>query len=296
MPLGQNLPPMPPGQNQQQQLQVTAQAQAAAIAAATAAVHQQNQQHPQLDLQSAQQIHQQFQHNPHQQNTHAQQQHQHHQQQQHHQPRGGYRGRGGRGGHYNSGPVKEEPLKVHVNNVPEHLNNITKLNEHFAKFGNCTNIQVFREKSMAIVEFQTEAAVHAALNSPEPVLNNRFIQLKQYVTRGGGRGGYRGRGSGRGSVHDRLGGAVKTTPVIEEPEHVKALKKDTQDRITLAKEQIKERQAAKLEGAKKAKVQLLVQQRDLLEKQIAEQKKLVEKLQDANTTATEKPLLLTTSR
>merc|ERR1712127_330221 len=176
MPLGQNLPPMPPGQNQQQQLQVTAQAQAAAIAA----VHQQNQQHPQLDLQSAQHIHQQFQHNPHQ-------QHPHHQQ---HQPRGGYRGRGGRGGHYNSGPVKEEPLKVHVNNVPEHLNNITKLNEHFAKFGNCTNIQVFPEKSMAIVEFQTEAAVHAALNSPEPVLNNRFIQLNQYVSRGGGRGGY----------------------------------------------------------------------------------------------------------
>ena len=163
MPLGQNLPPMPPGQSQQQQLQVTAQAQAAAIAAATAAVQQQQQQHPQLDLQSAQAQIQQFQQNP----------HAHHQ-----SSRGSYRGRG-RGG-YHSGPAKEEPLKVHVNNVPEHLNNITKLNEHFAKFGNCTNIQVFADKSMAIVEFQTEAAVHAALNSPEPVLNNRFIQLKQY--------------------------------------------------------------------------------------------------------------------
>ena len=69
------------------------------------------------------------------------------------------------------------------------------------------------------------------------------------MTRGGGRGGFRGRG--RGSVHDRLGGPVKHTPQIEEPEHVKALKKETQDRITLAREQIKERQQQKLESSPK---------------------------------------------
>ena len=149
---GIGLPPMPvppPGASNGTHHAASAIAMAAA-AAATKAVQQTM--NPQLDIRGAQ----------HQMNSFKQRRH----------PRGGPTG-------------APDPLKLQVTSVPEQLNNITKLNEHFSKFGVIKNILVNVEKNMATIEFTTAEACQAALNSPDPVLNNKFIQMRQFLNRQG---------------------------------------------------------------------------------------------------------------
>lgn len=234
-------------------------------------------------------------------------------------------------------PGEVDPLKIHVSRIPENLNNITKLNDHFCKFGEITNIQVSVEKSSASIEFQSKSDCEDALLDEAPVLNNRHIVIKPFrnpIIPGylPMRGGYRGRGRGRGgmmgrgahgpnatsggtlakvSVHHRLGHNnpnvsrkdENNTPHIPDPaefkpaeptEKEKLLFAKTQERINAAKEVIKQREDNQLENAKRAKINLLNQQRALLEKQIVQQKRLVEKLQDPTTRTEEKPSLLQT--
>lgn len=68
---------------------------------------------------------------------------------------------------------------LEVRKIPQEMNNIAKLNEHFGKFGTLTNIQVkFQgDPSAALISFSTNAQAAAAYRSPEPVFNNRFIKL-----------------------------------------------------------------------------------------------------------------------
>merc|ERR1712157_84036 len=138
-----------------------------------------------------------------------------------------------------------DPLKIHVSAIPETLNNITKLNEHFSKFGPITNIQVQIEKGTAAIEYMDANSCQSAISSADPVLNNRFITVKAfynkpfmatngaYNPRGGYRGGIRGRGGigprGRGgmmqnptAVHDRLGTNPKTGEKPARPENTNA--------------------------------------------------------------------------
>ncbi|XP_026278261.1 zinc finger protein swm isoform X2 [Frankliniella occidentalis] len=66
-----------------------------------------------------------------------------------------------------------------VKKIPRGVNNITHLNNHFAKFGKIVNIQVQFEgdPEAALVTFSSHAEANAAYRSTEAVLNNRFIKV-----------------------------------------------------------------------------------------------------------------------
>ncbi|KAL1021647.1 hypothetical protein UPYG_G00016110 [Umbra pygmaea] len=69
--------------------------------------------------------------------------------------------------------------KLAVRQIPPELNNISKLNEHFSKFGTIVNLQVAYggDPESALVQFASHEEAKRAMQSPEAVLNNRFIRL-----------------------------------------------------------------------------------------------------------------------
>ncbi|XP_066991429.2 RNA-binding protein 26 isoform X2 [Anabrus simplex] len=79
------------------------------------------------------------------------------------------------------GPRHKNPnnCSLELKKVPRGMNNITHLNNHFAKFGKIVNIQVSYEgdPEAALVTFSTHAEANAAYRSTEAVLNNRFIKV-----------------------------------------------------------------------------------------------------------------------
>ncbi|XP_075457148.1 RNA-binding protein 27 isoform X2 [Ascaphus truei] len=68
---------------------------------------------------------------------------------------------------------------LEVRKIPQNLNNITKLNEHFSKFGTIVNIQVaFQgDPEGALIQYLCNDEARRAISSTEAVLNNRFIRV-----------------------------------------------------------------------------------------------------------------------
>lgn len=64
-----------------------------------------------------------------------------------------------------------------LDNIPNELNTIDKLNGHFKKFGTVVNITVKPEKNKAFVQFTSNDEAYKAFSSPEAVLENRFIKV-----------------------------------------------------------------------------------------------------------------------
>uniref|UniRef100_A0A8C4ZIA9 RNA binding motif protein 27 n=1 Tax=Gadus morhua TaxID=8049 RepID=A0A8C4ZIA9_GADMO len=69
--------------------------------------------------------------------------------------------------------------KLEVRKIPRELNNITKLNEHFSKFGTIVNIQVVfgGDPESALIQYTANEEARRAISSTEAVLNNRFIRV-----------------------------------------------------------------------------------------------------------------------
>ncbi|XP_014892262.1 RNA-binding protein 27 [Poecilia latipinna] len=69
--------------------------------------------------------------------------------------------------------------KLEVRKIPRELNNITKLNEHFSKFGTIVNIQVVfgGDPEAALIQYTKNEEARRAISSIEAVLNNRFIRV-----------------------------------------------------------------------------------------------------------------------
>ncbi|XP_058270677.1 RNA-binding protein 27 isoform X5 [Hemibagrus wyckioides] len=69
--------------------------------------------------------------------------------------------------------------KLEVRRIPRELNNITKLNEHFSKFGTIVNIQVVfgGDPEAALIQYTANEEARRAISSTEAVLNNRFIRV-----------------------------------------------------------------------------------------------------------------------
>ncbi|XP_034461599.1 RNA-binding protein 27 isoform X3 [Hippoglossus hippoglossus] len=69
--------------------------------------------------------------------------------------------------------------KLEVRKIPRDLNNITKLNEHFSKFGTIVNIQVVfgGDPEAALIQYTMNEEARRAISSIEAVLNNRFIRV-----------------------------------------------------------------------------------------------------------------------
>ncbi|XP_060533115.1 zinc finger protein swm [Cylas formicarius] len=79
------------------------------------------------------------------------------------------------------GPRAKNPANcsLELKKVPVGMNTITHLNNHFAKFGKIVNIQVQYEgdAEAALITFSSHAEANAAYRSTEAVLNNRFIKV-----------------------------------------------------------------------------------------------------------------------
>ncbi|GLD55986.1 RNA-binding protein 26 [Lates japonicus] len=69
--------------------------------------------------------------------------------------------------------------KLLVRQIPPELNNISKLNEHFSKFGTIVNLQVAYQNDPegALIQFASPDEAKRAMQSTEAVLNNRFIRV-----------------------------------------------------------------------------------------------------------------------
>ncbi|XP_067842600.1 RNA-binding protein 26 isoform X2 [Heptranchias perlo] len=72
-----------------------------------------------------------------------------------------------------------ENTKLELRKVPQELNNISKLNEHFSKFGTIVNLQVAYQGDLegALIQFAMHEEAKRAISSTEAVLNNRFIKV-----------------------------------------------------------------------------------------------------------------------
>ncbi|KAM8975428.1 RNA-binding protein 26 isoform 2-T2 [Pelodytes ibericus] len=72
-----------------------------------------------------------------------------------------------------------ENTKLELRRIPPEMNNISKLNEHFSKFGTLVNLQVAYEGDPegALIQFASHGEAKKAISSTEAVLNNRFIKM-----------------------------------------------------------------------------------------------------------------------
>ncbi|XP_033834198.1 RNA-binding protein 27 [Periophthalmus magnuspinnatus] len=90
--------------------------------------------------------------------------------------------------------------KLEVRKIPRELNNITKLNEHFSKFGTIVNIQVVfgGDPEAALIQYTKNEEARRAISSTEAVLNNRFIRVYWHREPGANHTGAPGQEQGTG--------------------------------------------------------------------------------------------------
>ncbi|XP_061742911.1 RNA-binding protein 26-like isoform X2 [Nerophis ophidion] len=90
-------------------------------------------------------------------------------------------------GYYRRGPFNSPNTKLLVRQIPPELNNISKLNDHFSKFGTIVNLQVAYQNDPegALIQFASPDEAKRAIQSTEAVLNNRFIRVHWFRENGG---------------------------------------------------------------------------------------------------------------
>lgn len=90
-------------------------------------------------------------------------------------------------GYHKRAPFNSPNTKLLVRQIPSELNNISKLNEHFSKFGTIVNLQVAYQNDPegALIQFASPDEAKRAMQSTEAVLNNRFIRVHWFRENGG---------------------------------------------------------------------------------------------------------------
>ena len=188
---------------------------------------------------------------------------------------------------------------LEVKKIPRGLNNISVLNNHFSKFGKIVNLQVSfnGDPEGALVTFASHSEAQAAYRSTEAVLNNRFIKVfwhskespeKQenvpptskmpVKERLGGRAVLtQSQSSSVAAVPDEA--AVKEATEAKEKEREKAVAaiRKSQE-ILAAKEALKKKQEEQKREATKLQVDLQRRKQELLDKQLQQQRVLIERL------------------
>ncbi|XP_053552657.1 RNA-binding protein 26, partial [Bombina bombina] len=116
-------------------------------------------------------------------------------------------------------PFTNENTKLELRRIPPELNNISKLNEHFSKFGTLVNLQVAYagDPEGALIQFATHAEAKKAISSTEAVLNNRFI--KMYWHRAGS------------SLHTQAPQSPKVGQLTAQPPNVSLIKQSVKERL-----------------------------------------------------------------
>ncbi|KAG5882370.1 hypothetical protein JTB14_036294 [Gonioctena quinquepunctata] len=178
------------------------------------------------------------------------------------------------------GPRSKNPqnCSLELKKVPQGLNSITHLNNHFSKFGKIVNIQVQYEgdPEAAIITFSSHAEANAAYRSTEAVLNNRFIKVFWHNTN-------------NAEVQPSA-----DTPIIEnsdttdkpaapptkdetKAQETEAIKKNQELLATHAK--VKRNQDVQRKHVLKIQNDLRKKKQELLDKQLSQQKILIEKME-----------------
>jgi RNA-binding protein 26 len=91
----------------------------------------------------------------------------------------GIRGRG-RGGFAASGGRSHQNRSnstIVVENIPKEHCVIDKVNEYFKQFGTITNISLQPESSKAVISYSSHQEADTAYSSPEVIFNNRFVKV-----------------------------------------------------------------------------------------------------------------------
>ncbi|KAI6221412.1 C3H1-type domain-containing protein [Aphelenchoides fujianensis] len=94
--------------------------------------------------------------------------------------RGFGRGRGrGRFGQYSERVQPNKSTTIEVRRIPPEVNKLGIINNHFAQYGDITNIQISFDGSpdTALVTYAKLPDAQAAMKSQKPILDNRFIQV-----------------------------------------------------------------------------------------------------------------------
>ncbi|XP_057656731.1 zinc finger protein swm isoform X4 [Diorhabda carinulata] len=184
------------------------------------------------------------------------------------------------------GPRNKNPqnCSLELKKVPQGLNSITHLNNHFGKFGKIVNIQVQYEgdPEAALITFSSHAEANAAYRSTEAVLNNRFIKVFWHNVQPAVPGA-----AGTGEVQPK---ADETQPPQGPEEEKKTItKEESKQQATEAIKKNQELIATQVKVKKNQDVQrkqvlkiqsdLRKKKQELLDKQLAQQKILIEKLE-----------------
>ncbi|CAG8474581.1 13350_t:CDS:2, partial [Dentiscutata heterogama] len=184
--------------------------------------------------------------------------------------RGRARGRAGFNGsnRFNSQTNKNATLVVE--NIPNEFCNLDKINEFFKKFGTITNINVDIAHHKAIIQFSNNSDAHKAYNSPEPIFDNRFVKVYWYKEK-----------EEQPSSNTTTQKQVVAPPKPETPATVP--ENPAQSSAEKAKEV--EEKTKKQKESLKAMLEIQKQREQLINRQIEEQKKLMELAKKKNVNA-----------
>ncbi|ORY97883.1 hypothetical protein BCR43DRAFT_490506 [Syncephalastrum racemosum] len=200
--------------------------------------------------------------------------------------RGRGRGRGGRPGYFPSNRQNDNTNLV-VENIPDEHCDIAKVNEFFKKFGTLTNISVQGHLHKALLQYATHAEASAAYNSPDPIFDNRFVKVYWQKDQ-----------QPQQQVPQQSQPNVEEAGQAEAPHHPKEpVKTEPTPEEVAAKaaefNKLMEEKQKKHQERMKTILELQKQKEQLLQAQIAEQKRLMGKLtNNPNMSRAEKTELL----
>jgi len=147
---------------------------------------------------------------------------------------------------------------LEIRKLPVESNTISKLNEHFSKFGTVTNVQIAFDGSpdSALIAYSSFQEAETAYKNPEPLFNNRFIKIFWHNP-------------------DKPPAEVPVKRQWTKP--IKPPTPKKKSTITPGPSLIKK------EAAKKASIEIRRKKQGLLEGQIQQQKLLLKKLETSET-------------
>ncbi|KAI8809230.1 hypothetical protein BJ742DRAFT_771363 [Cladochytrium replicatum] len=206
--------------------------------------------------------------------------------------RGGFRGRGrgGTGGFRQQNPQYRNNNSLVVENIPPEFCRIDKINDFFKKFGVIVNISVQPLESRAIIQFTTNNEARAALSSPDPIFENRFVKVYWHKPEANQDGTFAESGAS-GSVVGMSAGqrpAVQTGTPETDPTQSTALGTGGNIAQTL----VQPDKRAEQERIRK-RLELQKQRQSLIEKYLQQQRELTAKLKNKQTMTVEQVKSLT---
>jgi len=183
---------------------------------------------------------------------------------------------------------------LEIRKIPTEFNTISKLNEHFSKFGTVTNVQIAYDGSpdSALIAYGTNQEADTAYKNPEPLFNNRFIKIFWHKAQNGN-----GNTNSMPVVPQQTPTSSEVRPVkkpIPTPHpaklHWSKTPKISAETSEPSATRLKKKATlpptpsiVKKEAAKKAAIEIRRKKTGLLEEQIQQQKILLKKFETSET-------------